>query len=49
MLNDPGKGFNLLDAPYDVKVVGDYTGLTNPRRGGGGQGGNGTTGIPVKD
>lgn len=25
-----GKGFNLLNAPYDAKVVGDYTGLTAP-------------------
>jgi hypothetical protein len=25
-----GKGFNQLNAPYDAKVVGDYTGLTPP-------------------
>ena len=25
-----GTGFNLLNAPYDAKVVGDYTGLTPP-------------------
>jgi hypothetical protein len=23
-------GFNELNAPYDAKVVGDYTGLTPP-------------------
>jgi len=28
--NVPGKGTNLLNAPYDAKVVGDYTGLTPP-------------------
>lgn len=27
----PGMGFNLLNAPYDAKVLGDYTGLTSPR------------------
>jgi len=26
----PGSGFNELNAPYDAKVVGDYTGLTAP-------------------
>ena len=26
----PGNGFDLLNAPYDAKVVGDYTGLTPP-------------------
>jgi len=26
----PGNGFNMLNAPYDAKVVGDYTGLTCP-------------------
>jgi len=26
----PGDGFNELNAPYDAKVVGDYTGLTPP-------------------
>ena len=26
----PGNGFNELNAPYDAKVVGDYTGLTAP-------------------
>lgn len=25
-----GNGFNLLNEPYDAKVVGDYTGLTRP-------------------
>jgi hypothetical protein len=25
-----GTGFNRLNAPYDAKVVGDYTGLTPP-------------------
>jgi hypothetical protein len=25
-----GTGFNELNAPYDAKVVGDYTGLTQP-------------------
>ena len=25
-----GHGFNLLNAPYDAKVIGDYTGLTPP-------------------
>jgi len=30
MENVPGKGNNLLNAPYDAKVVGDYTGLTPP-------------------
>src|SRR5579862_9131118 len=46
MLNDPGDGFNQLNAPYDAKVVNDYTGLTNPHRG---EGGGDTTGIPIKD
>ena len=27
-----GNGFNQLDAPYDAKVIGDYTGLTPPER-----------------
>jgi hypothetical protein len=27
-----GRGFDLLNAPYDAKVVGDYTGLTPPFR-----------------
>jgi hypothetical protein len=26
----PGNGFDELNAPYDAKVVGDYTGLTAP-------------------
>lgn len=30
MLNMPGTGFNMLNAPYDAKVVGDYFGLTPP-------------------
>jgi hypothetical protein len=25
-----GTGFDELNAPYDAKVVGDYTGLTAP-------------------
>jgi hypothetical protein len=25
-----GKGFDRCNAPYDAKVVGDYTGLTRP-------------------
>jgi hypothetical protein len=25
-----GKGFDMLNAPYDAKVIGDYTGLTPP-------------------
>jgi outer membrane protein assembly factor BamB len=29
-LNMPGIGGGLLDAPYDAKVIGDYTGLTPP-------------------
>lgn len=47
MLNTPGKGFNQLNAPYDAKVVGDYTGLTNPHRGEGG--GDVMKGNPIKD
>ena len=30
MIATPGTGFDELNAPYDAKVVGDYTGLTNP-------------------
>ncbi|GAC1416589.1 MAG: hypothetical protein NVSMB64_26760 [Candidatus Velthaea sp.] len=30
MLDVAGTGFDLLNAPYDAKVVGDYTGLTEP-------------------
>jgi outer membrane protein assembly factor BamB len=26
----PGNGFDMLNAPYDAKVVGDYTGITPP-------------------
>jgi hypothetical protein len=26
-----GNGFNELNAPYDAKVVGDYSGLTAPK------------------
>ena len=26
----PGTGFNDLNAPYDAKAIGDYTGLTPP-------------------
>jgi hypothetical protein len=46
MLNNPGNGFNQLNAPYDAKVVGDYTGLTKPHRG---EGGDASTGNPIKD
>jgi len=30
MIQTDGNGFNQLNAPYDAKVVGDYTGLTPP-------------------
>jgi hypothetical protein len=30
MIDTDGNGFNQLNAPYDAKVVGDYTGLTPP-------------------
>ncbi len=30
MLGTTGSGFNMLYAPYDAKVIGDYTGLTPP-------------------
>jgi hypothetical protein len=46
ILNTPGNGDNELNAPYDAKIVGDWTGLTNPHRGGGG---GGDAGIPIKD
>jgi hypothetical protein len=54
ILNTPGNGDNELNAPYDAKIVGDWTGLTNPDRGeGGGHGGQGgqggNAGIPIKD
>ena len=29
-INLQGAGFNRLNAPYDAKVIGDYTGLTEP-------------------
>ncbi len=29
-LNQPGIGNGLLNAPYDAKVIGDYTGITPP-------------------
>jgi hypothetical protein len=29
-INATGNDFNELNAPYDAKVVGDYTGLTPP-------------------
>jgi len=32
-LNVGGSGFNQLNGPYDAKVIGDFTGLTVPRRG----------------
>jgi hypothetical protein len=31
MLNQPGAGAGQLNAPYDAKRVGDYTGLTPPQ------------------
>jgi len=31
-IDTDGKAFNRLNAPYDAKVVGDYTGLTEPPR-----------------
>jgi hypothetical protein len=33
MIGVIGNGFNLLNGPYDAKVVGDYTGITPPRGG----------------
>jgi hypothetical protein len=30
MIGIAGNGFDQLYAPYDAKVVGDYTGLTPP-------------------
>lgn len=30
MIDTDGTGFNQLNAPYDAKVIGDYTGLTPP-------------------
>jgi hypothetical protein len=30
-LNVPGNGVNMLDGPYDAKVVGDFNGLTSPK------------------
>jgi hypothetical protein len=30
MIQVDGNGFNQLNAPYDAKVIGDYTGLTPP-------------------
>jgi outer membrane protein assembly factor BamB len=30
MIQVDGKGFNQLNAPYDAKVIGDFTGLTPP-------------------
>jgi hypothetical protein len=40
----PGSGPNMLNAPYDAKKIGDYTGLTKPpapSSGGSGSGGGG--------
>jgi len=34
-IDQDGNGFNQLNAPYDAKVVGDYTGLTPPHGPGG--------------
>jgi len=34
-----GTGFDMLNAPYDAKVIGDYTGLTPPFAGEGDDGG----------
>ena len=43
-----GSGTNELNAPYDAKVIGDYTGLSAPRRKhrGGGSGGSGFPFFP---
>jgi hypothetical protein len=30
LINVDGNSFNLMNAPYDAKVIGDYTGLTKP-------------------
>ncbi len=30
MIAVPGTGFNMLNGPYDAKILGDYTGLTPP-------------------
>jgi hypothetical protein len=30
MLNVPGDGFDQLNGPYDAKVIGDFTGLSDP-------------------
>jgi hypothetical protein len=30
MTGAPGKGPNQLNGPYDAKVIGDWTGLTDP-------------------
>jgi hypothetical protein len=38
-----GNGTNELNAPYDAKVINDFTGLTSPKGGGGGGGG----GFPI--
>jgi hypothetical protein len=35
-----GTGFDMLNAPYDAKVIGDYTGLTPPFAGEGDDGGD---------
>ena len=44
-LGEPGRGARQLDAPYDAKIIGDYTGLTRPpakqNGGSGGSGGGG--------
>lgn len=45
-LASAGRGANQLNAPYDAKVIGDYTGLTKPPApqnggAGGGMGGYG--------
>ncbi|HZZ17006.1 MAG TPA: hypothetical protein VFE08_13715, partial [Candidatus Sulfotelmatobacter sp.] len=32
----PGNSFDMLNGPYDAKVIGDYTGLTPPFAGEGG-------------
>jgi outer membrane protein assembly factor BamB len=31
MIDTDGTGFDQLSAPYDAKVIGDYTGLTSPK------------------
>ncbi len=48
ILNNPGDGFNQLNAPYDAKVIKDFTGLTKPHHGDG-DGDDAIEGNPIKD